>query len=308
MGNIAGFLSSIGRGGMQFVLIIWLQGIWLPLHGYSFERTPLWAGIYMLPLTGGFLLAGPVAGWLSDRYGARPFATGGMVVAAASFGLLTFLPADFAFPVFAALLLMNGIGMGLFAAPNMTGIMNSVPPENRGAASGMRATFQNSGMVLSVGVFFSLLIVGLSATLPHSMATALQAHGVPPAKAHQIASLPPVGSLFAAFLGYNPMQKLLGSASKAGVSSAQFHAITSKTFFPHLIANPFMQGLRIAFIASLIMCLIAGAASWLRGGRYVAAGSEHGSGPGDRVGPFGAPLEEGMHGDEAPEPEEWVPA
>src|SRR5664279_2837902 len=157
MGNVAGLLSSIGRGGMQFVLIIWLQGIWLPLHGYSFERTPLWAGIYMLPLTGGFLLAGPVA-------------TGGMVVAAASFGLLTFLPANFAFPVFAALLLMNGIGMGLFAAPNMTGIMNSVPPENRGVASGMRATFQNSGMVLSVGVFFSLMIVGLSATLPHSMA------------------------------------------------------------------------------------------------------------------------------------------
>jgi len=305
MGNVAGLLSSIGRGGMQFVLIIWLQGIWLPLHGYSFERTPLWAGIYMLPLTGGFLLAGPLAGWLSDKYGARPFATGGMVVAAASFGLLTFLPANFAFPIFAALLLMNGIGMGLFAAPNMTGIMNSVPPENRGAASGMRATFQNSGMVLSVGVFFSLLIVGLSATLPHSMSSALQANGVAPAKAHQIASLPPVGSLFAAFLGYNPMQKLLGSASRAGVTNAQFHQITGKTFFPHLIANPFMHGLRIAFIASLIMCLIAGAASWLRGSRYVAEGAD---GQRDPVGPFGAPLGPGMHGDEAPEPEEWVPA
>jgi MFS family permease len=305
MGNIGGLLSSIGRGGMQFVLIIWLQGIWLPLHGYSFERTPLWAGIYMLPLTGGFLLAGPVAGWLSDKYGARPFATGGMIVAAASFGLLTFLPANFAFPIFAALLLMNGIGMGLFAAPNMTGIMNSVPPENRGAASGMRATFQNSGMVLSVGVFFSLLIVGLSATLPHSMATALQANGVAPAKAHQIAALPPVGSLFAAFLGYNPMQKLLGSASRAGVTSAQFHAITGKTFFPHLIANPFMHGLRIAFIASLIMCLIAAAASWMRGAKFVAKGAEGGSHP---VGPFGAPLEPGLHGEEAPEPDEWVPA
>ncbi|MCU1430429.1 MAG: putative transrane efflux pump (multidrug resistance related protein) [Actinomycetia bacterium] len=305
MGNVAGLLSSIGRGGLQFVLIIWLQGIWLPLHGYSFERTPLWAGIYMLPLTGGFLLAGPLAGWLSDRYGARPFATGGMIVAAASFGLLTFLPANFAFPVFAALLLMNGIGMGLFAAPNMTGIMNSVPAENRGAASGMRATFQNSGMVLSVGVFFSLMIVGLSATLPNSMSTALQANGVAPAKAHEIASLPPVGSLFAAFLGYNPMQKLLGSASKAGVSPAQFHHITGKTFFPHLIANPFMRGLRIAFLASLIMCIVAGAASWLRGSRYVAAGAEGGPEP---VGPFGAPLEPGPHGDEAPEPEEWVPA
>jgi MFS family permease len=143
-GNAAGLLSSIGRGGMQFMLIIWLQGIWLPLHGYSFVDTPLWAGIYMLPLTAGFLIAGPAAGWLSDRYGARPFATGGMVLAAISFGLLMLLPADFAFPVFAALLLLNGIGMGLFAAPNTTGIMNSVPAEQRGAASGMRATFVNS--------------------------------------------------------------------------------------------------------------------------------------------------------------------
>lgn len=305
MGNVAGLLSSIGRGGLQFVLIIWLQGIWLPLHGYSFESTPLWAGIYMLPLTGGFLLAGPLAGWLSDRYGARPFATGGMIVAAASFGLLTFLPADFTFAVFATLLLMNGIGMGLFAAPNMTGIMNSVPAENRGAASGMRATFQNSGMVLSVGVFFSLMIVGLSATLPHSMATALQANGVSPAKAHEISALPPVGSLFAAFLGYNPMQKLLGSPSHAGVSAAQFHQITGKTFFPHLIANPFMHGLQIAFLASMIMCLIAATASWLRGARYVAVDAD---GRPEPVGRFGAPLEPGEHGDEAPEPEEWVPA
>jgi MFS family permease len=265
----------------------------------------LWAGIYMLPLTGGFLLAGPVAGWLSDRFGARPFATGGMVIAAASFGLLCFLPANFAFPVFAMLLLLNGIGMGMFAAPNMTGIMNSVPPDNRGVASGMRATFQNSGMVLSVGVFFSLMIVGLAATLPSSMSAALIAHGVTPSKAHQIASLPPVGSLFAAFLGYNPMQKLLGSAHAAGVSNAQFHQITSTTFFPHLIANPFMHGLRIAFVASLIMCLIAGLASWLRGARYVdeTTGTEP-----EATGPFGAPPEPGPHGAEAPEPEEWVPA
>jgi MFS family permease len=303
MGNVAGLLSSIGRGGMQFVLIIWLQGIWLPLHGYSFERTPLWAGIYMLPLTGGFLLAGPVAGWLSDRYGARPFATGGMVIAAASFGLLCFLPANFAFVLFALLLLLNGIGMGMFAAPNMTGIMNSVPADARGVASGMRSTFQNSGMVLSVGVFFSLMIVGLASTLPSSMSSALIAHGVAPGKAHQIASLPPVGSLFAAFLGYNPMQSLLGSAHAAGVSSAQFHQITGKTFFPHLIADPFMHGLRIAFVASLFMCLVAGAASWLRGARYVDETTAS-----EPVGPFGAPVEPGAKGDEAPEPEEWVPA
>jgi MFS family permease len=304
MGNLAGFLSAITRGGLQFVLIIWLQGIWLPLHGYSFEQTPLWAGIYMLPLTGGFLLAGPLAGWLSDRYGARPFATGGMLIAAASFALLTFLPADFAFPVFGTLLLLNGIGMGMFAAPNMTGIMNSVPPETRGAASGMRATFQNSGMVLSIGVFFSLMIVGLSSTLPQRMATALHANGVSAARAHEISSLPTVGSLFAAFLGYNPMQKLLGPQGDAGISSAHYHTITGKTFFPHLIADPFLHGLEIAFLASMVLCLLAGIASWMRGGRYVAAGAES-----ERaVGMFGAPTAPGEHGDEAPEPEEWVPA
>jgi hypothetical protein len=167
----------------------------------------------------------------------------------------------------------------------------------------MRATFQNSGMVLSIGVFFSLMIVGLSSTLPHTMSSALVANGVPAERAHEIASLPPVGSLFAAFLGYNPMQKLLGNAHAAGVTNAQWSRITGKTFFPHLIADPFMHGLRIAFTASLIMCLIAGAASWMRGRKYV-----HVEGGADQVGAFGAPTEPGPHGDEAPEPEEWVPA
>lgn len=268
-GNAAGWLGSIGRGGLQFMLIIWLQGIWLPLHGYSFERTPLWAGIYMLPLTAGFLVAGPVAGWLSDRHGARPFATGGMVAAAASFALLMLLPANFAFPVFALLLLLNGIGMGLFAAPNTTGIMNSVPAGQRGAASGMRATFQNTGMVLSIGIFFSLMIVGLSSSLPTSMSAGLRANGVAPATAQHIADLPPVGSLFAAFLGYNPVENLLGSQSAAGVSDAQWQTLTGKAFFPHLIAGPFMHGLRIAFTASLVMCLIAALASWMRGAKYI---------------------------------------
>src|SRR4051812_21549853 len=231
---MAGLLSSIGRGGLQFMLIIWLQGIWLPLHGYSFERTPLWAGIYMLPLTGGFLLARPLSGWLSDPHRAPPLATGGMLVAALSFGLLMLLPANFGFPIFAVLLLMNGVGMGLFAAPNTTGVMNSVPARQRGAASGMRATFQNTGMVLSIGVFFSLMILGLSSTLPSSMSTGLRENGVAPATAERISHLPPVGSLFAAFLGYNPMEKLLGSQEAAGVNDVQWKTLTGKTFFPHL--------------------------------------------------------------------------
>jgi MFS family permease len=298
-GNAAGLLSSIGRGGLQFMLIIWLQGIWLPLHGYSFERTPLWAGIYMLPLTGGFLIAGPVSGWLSDRYGARPFATGGMIAAAGSFALLMLLPANFGFPAFAALLLLNGIGMGLFAAPNTTGIMNSVPAEQRGAASGMRATFQNTGMVLSIGVFFSLMIIGLTAALPKAMTSGLTAQGVSPALAGQVAHAPAVATLFAAFLGYNPMASLLKSRAAAGVSAAWWKVITGKTFFPHLISGPFMHGLRIAFTASVVMCIVAAWASWLRGARYVHE---------EPTRAFGAPSDPDAPLDRTPEPEEWVPA
>jgi MFS family permease len=254
----------------------------------------------MLPLTAGFLIAGPAAGWLSDRYGARPFSVGGMLMAALSFGLLMMLPANFGFPLFALLLLLNGLGMGLFAAPNTTGIMNSVPAGERGAASGMRATFQNTGMVLSIGLFFSLMIVGLSGSLPTSMRSGLEQHGVPSATAEQIANEPPVGSLFAAFLGYNPMEKLVPHDTLAQLKPADREAITGKEFFPELISDPFIDGLRIAFTASLIMCLVAAWASWLRGGKYVAAD--------DRAGPFGAPEHADADDEETPMPEEWVPA
>jgi len=268
-GNLAGLLASISRGGLQFMLIIWLQGIWLPLHGYSFASTPLWAGIYMVPLTLGFLVAGPVSGWLSDHYGARPFATGGMLLTAASFAALMLLPIDFPYLVFAALLLLNGIGSGLFAAPNTAGIMNSVPARQRGAASGMRATFQNAGFVLSIGLFFSLMIAGLAARLPTTLYSGLTANGVPPATAERIAHLPPVGSLFAAFLGYNPIRTLLGPAALAHLSPAQAATLTGTSFFPRLIAEPFRHGLTIVFFAALVMSLVAAGASWLRGGRYV---------------------------------------
>ncbi|MGZ4132229.1 MAG: MFS transporter [Actinomycetota bacterium] len=268
-GNVAGLLASISRGGLQFMLVIWLQGIWLPLHGYSFERTPLWAGIYMLPITAGFLIAGPASGWLSDRHGARPFATGGMLLVALSFGLLMTLPANFTYPVFATILFLNGVGSGLFAAPNTTGIMNSVPARERGAASGMRATFQNSGTLLSIGMFFSLMIAGLASSLPHAMGAGLTAQGVPVPVANTVANLPPVGSLFAAFLGYNPMRTLIPAGVLDSLPSAHATYLTGTTFFPGLISGPFMHGLRIAFSAALVMSLIAAAASWLRGERYV---------------------------------------
>ena len=268
-GNLAGLLASIGRGGLQFMLILWLQGIWLPLHGYSFASTPLWAGIYMVPLTLGFLVAGPVSGWLSDRHGARPFATAGMLLTAASFAALMLLPVDFPYLVFAVLLLANGIGSGLFAAPNSAAIMNSVPAPQRGAASGMRATFQNVGFVVSIGSFFSLLIAGLAARLPATMYAGLTANGVPAATADRVAHLPPVGSLFAAFLGENPMRVLLGPAALGRLRPEQAANLTGRGFFPELIAGPFKHGLVIVFLAALAMSLVAAAASWLRGGRYV---------------------------------------
>ena len=251
------------------MLIIWLQGIWLPLHGYSFESTPLWAGVYMLPLTVGFLALGPVSGWLSDRYGAKYFATGGMVLGALSFGALMMLPANFNFWIFATLLFIMGVGSGLFAAPNTTAIMNSVPPRERGQASGMRATFMNAGQVLSIGIFFSLMIFGLAGTLPKAMAASLVKEGVPASVAANVAAVPPVSSLFAAFLGYNPMQQLVPASVLAALPPQAAADITGKEFFPQLISGPFMDGLKIAFTFSLIAYLIAAAASWLRGDRYV---------------------------------------
>ncbi|MBZ9937100.1 MFS transporter [Mesorhizobium sp. BR1-1-16] len=266
-GNLASLFAAIGRGGLQFMLIIWLQGIWLPLHGYSFEETPLWAGIFMLPLTLGFLVATPVSGWLSDHHGARPFAVGGMLIGAASFAALMELPPDFSYPVFALLLFMNGLGSGLFIAPNSTAIMNSVPPAERGQAAGMRATTLNAGQVLSIGIFFSLMIVGLTEQLPASMEAALIAQNVPDAVARHVASAPAVASLFAAFLGYNPMGELLPPGMLATLPNAA--EITGKTFFPHLLAGPFMHGLVFAFSFSMILNLLAAVASWLAGGKYV---------------------------------------
>ncbi|HXT36764.1 MAG TPA: MFS transporter [Chloroflexota bacterium] len=269
-GVLSSFLSAVARGGLMFMMIIWLQGIWLPEHGYSFTETPLWAGIAMLPLSVGFLLAGPASGYFSDRLGARPFATGGMIAAALSFGLLLLLPVDFNYPVFAAILFGNGLAMGAFASPNRAGIMNSLPPADRGAGGGMNSTFQNSAQVLSIGIFFTLVILGLSSVLSSSMTSGLAAHGVPLATAQHVGSLPPVSILFAAFLGYNPVQALLGTGTLSHLSPANAATLTGRQFFPHLISMPFQAGLHEAFAFAIVACLIAAAASWSRGGRYVA--------------------------------------
>ena len=267
-GTLSTFLSAVARGGLMFILIIWLQGIWLPQHGYDFTEAPLWAGIYMLPLTIGMLVAGPTSGYLSDRFGARPFATGGMIAAAISFGLLFLVPTNFDYPVLAAVLTLNGLSMGMFASPNRAGVMNSLPRGDRGAGGGMNQTFQNSAQVISIGIFFTLMVVGLASSLPGAITSGLQAHGVASDTAARVAHLPPVSFLFAAFLGYNPIEHLLGPHALAALGAHDRAVVTGHSFFPHLISGPFRSGLQQAFAFAIVACLAAAAASLMRGGRY----------------------------------------
>ena len=273
-GSIAGLLTAIARGGLQFMLIIWLQGIWLPLHGYAYSETPLWAGIYLLPLTSGFLIAGPTSGILSDRFGSRGIASAGMAVFGGSFIGLMLLPVDFPYWAFALLIAANGIGSGMFASPNSSSIMGSVPARHRGAASGMRSTFQNSGTALSIGVFFSLMIAGLASSLPTTLTSGLQRQGVPYAVAHQIGTLPPVSSLFASVLGVNPIGHLLGSLGVlSSLPAASQRVLTGRAFFPSLISGPFHHGLVIVFAVAAGLAALAGLASLMRGGRYADPGA-----------------------------------
>jgi MFS family permease len=273
-GTLSTFLSAVARGGLMFILIIWLQGIWLPEHGYDFANTPLWAGIYMLPLTVGMLFSGPLSGYLSDRFGARPFASGGMLGVALSFGLLIALPINFSYWSFGLVLALSGISMGMFASPNRAGVMNSLPRGDRGAGGGMNQTFQNSAQVVSIGVFFTLMVAGLSATLPHALSAGLRSHGVSASAATAAGHVPPISVLFAAFLGYNPIQHLLGAHALVGLSAHTQTLLTGRTFFPELISAPFRNGLNEAFIFAIVACLVASAASLLRGGRYYAVAEE----------------------------------
>jgi MFS family permease len=270
-GNAAALFASVARGGLQFMLIIWLQGIWLPLHGYNYSDTPLWAGVFLLPLTAGFLISGPLSGYLSDRFGARTFATAGMLIFAVTFIGLLLLPIDFPYWAFALLIGLNGVGSGAFGAPNGSAIMSSVPADQRGAASGVRSTFQNSGTSLSIGLFFSLLIIGLSGTLPRTLSAGLQQHGVSSSVAHQVAQLPPVSSVFASFLGVNPIQHLLAPTGElARLPAASVNTLTGRQFFPQLISGPFHHGLVVVFSAAAVLSLLGAVASLLRGGRYQA--------------------------------------
>ncbi|MGD0449886.1 MAG: MFS transporter [Candidatus Bathyarchaeia archaeon] len=271
-GNLASFFSSMSRGGVIIMLIILLQGIWLPLHGYSFDSTPFWAGVFMIPMTIGFVLTGPISGWLSDKHGARLLATLGMVISAVSFIGFVLLPVNFIYLAFGVVLFVMGIGNGVFASPNMASIMNSVPPECRGAASGMRATIQNSAMMISQAVFFTIIIVSLSATLPGALSAAVTSAGASHQLAQIFSSTPASGALFGAFLGYNPVATILHTLPASLVSSipsSTMNYLTGSTFFPNAISVPFMTALREAFVIGAIMCIIAAVCSAFRGGKYV---------------------------------------
>jgi MFS family permease len=268
-GQFSALLVSMARGGMQFMLIIWLQGIWLPLHGYNFSDTPLWAGIFLLPLTVGFLVSGPASGYLSDRYGSRLLATTGLLVYSFSFLGLLLLPMNFTYWMFALLVTLNGIGSGMFAAPNTSAIMSSVPAADRGSASGMRSAFQNSGTSLSIGVFFSLLIAGLHHSLPGTLSAGLRSQGVPSGVAAHVASLPPVSSVFAAFLGFNPIQTLLKPTGVlATLPARSVDLLTGREFFPKLISTPVHHGLVVVFGVAAAMGATAAVVSLMRGKQY----------------------------------------
>lgn len=272
-GNIASLLSAVGRGGVMLMLIILLQGIWLPLHGYAYSVTPFWAGIYMIPMTVGFMVMGPLSGWLSDRHGARVLSTIGMVIVAVAFFILSLLGPNFNYIIFGITLFIMGVGNGMFAAPNTAAIMNSVPADSRGAASGMMTTLRNAGMTASLGMFFTIVLLSLTVNLPSSFNSALATLGVSNLD-KLFDSIPPTTAMFSAFLGYNPVATIISSAG-ISVPQSVLSQMTSLTWFPNALAPAFMSSLRDAFYVGLILSLAAAVISVLRGKRFVDAEAEY---------------------------------
>ena len=273
-GNMSSLLSAIGRGGVMLMLIILLQGIWLPLHGYQYAVTPFWAGIYMIPMTVGFLVMGPLSGWLSDKYGARILSTIGMVIVAVAFLVLSALGPNFNYWIFGATLFIMGAGNGMFSAPNTAAIMNSVPADSRGAASGMMTTIQNAGMTASLGLFFTIVLLSLTVNLPVSFNSALSSLGV--SNLDKIFdSTPPTVAMFSAFLGYNPVDTIIASVPGLTVPQNILSQMEGLTWFPSTLAPAFMSSLRVAFYVGMILSISAAVVSVIRGKRYVDSEAEY---------------------------------
>lgn len=269
--NVAGFLSSLSRGGMMFMLILLLQGIWLPLHGYSYESTPFWAGVYMLPLTLGVIIMGPISGILSDKYGPRWIATIGMVMNTIGFLALAALPYNFNYWELCLTLFFMGLGSGMFGSPNSASIMNSVPPQERGVASGMLTTIMNTAFTASMAIFFTIVIVGITQRFPDAIASSLVNIGAVQL-APVLSNIPPTGALFSAFLGYNPVETILSSVPSAVVSHippATLTTLTGTTWFPSTLAEAFMPSLRVSFYIGAFFCGLSAVLSALRGERYI---------------------------------------
>ena len=269
--NVAGFLNALGRGGMMFMLIILLQGIWLPLHGYSYESTPFWAGVYMLPLTFGFILMGPLSGMLSDKYGPRWIATIGMVIATAAFIILASLPYDFNYIELGLTLFLMGVGGGMFGSPNSASIMNSVAPQDRGVASGMMTTVMMTAFTVSMAMFFTIVIVGITQRFPAAMTSSLASIGAVQL-APVLTSIPPTGAMFSAFLGFNPVSAILSglpSQFVASIPSGTLTTLTGTTWFPQTLADAFMPALRLSFYIGAAFCALAAILSGLRGDNYI---------------------------------------
>lgn len=269
--NVAGLLSSLARGGMMFMLILLLQGIWLPLHGYSYDSTPFWAGIYLLPLTAGIAIMGPISGSLSDRYGPRWIATIGMVISTISFLVLAVLPYNFDYLLFGITIFFMGVGGGMFGSPNNASIMNSVPSQERGVASGMMYTIMNTSFTASMAIFFTIVIVGITQRFPDVMTTQLAVIGASQL-APAMTSIPPTGALFAAFLGYNPVETILSALPPALVATIPSHTLatlTGTTWFPSTFAEAFVPSLHISFYIGALLCALAAVLSALRGEKYI---------------------------------------
>ena len=269
--NAAALLNALGRGGMMFMLILLLQGIWLPLNGYSYASTPFWAGIYMLPLTAGVIIMGPISGWLSDKYGPRWIATIGMIITTLSFLVLADLPYNFQYVYFGLALFMMGVGNGMFGSPNSASIMNSVPAQDRGVASGMMTTVMNTAFTASMAMFFTILIVGITQRFPEAMTASLVSIGAVKL-APVMSNIPPTGALFSAFLGYNPVESILAnlpSSVVASIPAATKTTITGTTWFPSAFATAFMPALKLSFYIGAAFCAVAAVLSWLRGGTYI---------------------------------------